>query len=731
MKVPSANRQVGLEGLPGVRQDLRVGPDNFLGGTEAAFGRFAAEGLGQVERAAMEVAARQAEEQRQAEREANQARLVDASGQLQQFDVDQQTGANGGMGWNQLQGVRALAPDETGKGLEALVSDARKLRVSQILDSLGNDEQKRLFAQHATESGAGVYGRVASHVTQQQQVYAKGSLLAGIDAESRGISTNYNDSALLQQHLANIDAYSRQLGTLDGSPELGAQQALKHKSEALQSALNLALNHDDQVVALRILHDFAPQMEPDALLMAHRKINQAQQATAAQRIGGQVMQELSPRMQTSDFDRLLNITTGSESGNRHFGADGQPLISAAGAVGIGQVMPGTGPEAAKLAGLPWNPELFRRGQSGDAGKDEEAEKYNKALAGAYFANQLKTFQGDIGQAWAAYNAGPGAVKAAQAKAGPAWLNELPEETQAYVAKNLRAYASGAGRFSRPTLADALAASDAQVRRQFGEQADPDLIKLARQEATAQFSLQEKAVRQREDEGLAEAYRVLQQNGGQFAALPVAVRAGIPADKVDSVLNFARKLAAGEPVKTDWGLYYQLRTDPGLLRKTNLMAFRDRLNEVEFKQLADRQGGAGGGFVAGSHSAGDVLNGFMREAGIEPMPREGDQEGAAKVGRIWSAFEQRLGEAERHKGAALSADEVEKVATHLFTRVGIAGGIFGAGEKPAVLVDSRKDEVKIPEEERRRIIDAWQEIRPGAPITDRDVDFIYLRRVGLL
>jgi soluble lytic murein transglycosylase len=36
----------------------------------------------------------------------------------------------------------------------------------------------------------------------------------------------------------------------------------------------------------------------------------------------------------------------------------QGAVSPKGAVGIMQVMPATGPEAARLAGVPWDPEAF-------------------------------------------------------------------------------------------------------------------------------------------------------------------------------------------------------------------------------------------------------------------------------------------------------------------------------------------------------------------------------------
>jgi GH24 family phage-related lysozyme (muramidase) len=111
---------------------------------------------------------------------------------------------------------------------------------------------------------------------------------------------------------------------------------------------------------------------------------------------------------------------GQESGGKQFGKDGKPLTSSAGAVGIAQVMPGTGPEAAALAGLPWDEDKFKN----DA-------NYNKELGRAYYNKQLQTF-GNPAMAAAAYNAGPGAVQKAVKEGGANWLSHLPKETQDYV-----------------------------------------------------------------------------------------------------------------------------------------------------------------------------------------------------------------------------------------------------------------------------------------------------------
>ncbi len=109
----------------------------------------------------------------------------------------------------------------------------------------------------------------------------------------------------------------------------------------------------------------------------------------------------------------------------------QSAVSPKGAIGVAQVMPGTAPEAAALAGLPFDESAYK----GDA-------DYNRKLGQAYLRKQQDTF-GDTRLALAAYNAGPGKVAQTLEKVGDprngqvSWdkfMDAMPEETRNYVRK---------------------------------------------------------------------------------------------------------------------------------------------------------------------------------------------------------------------------------------------------------------------------------------------------------
>jgi Transglycosylase SLT domain len=129
------------------------------------------------------------------------------------------------------------------------------------------------------------------------------------------------------------------------------------------------------------------------------------------------------------FDNLIQ----QESKGNHFASNGRVTTSPKGALGIAQIMPGTASEAARLAGLPYDPSRLR--------SDPE---YNRALGEAYYNEQRRTFGRDD-LAAAAYNAGPGAVQRALRRGGADnYLKFLPAETQEYVRKVSGGGATSAG-----------------------------------------------------------------------------------------------------------------------------------------------------------------------------------------------------------------------------------------------------------------------------------------------
>jgi len=163
-----------------------------------------------------------------------------------------------------------------------------------------------------------------------------------------------------------------------------------------------------------------PSVEADLMGMGQGEpVAEGDMAAGDSPYAGQLQEILAN--ESPELVDLIQRQAMQESGGRQFDENGNPITSSAGAVGIMQVMPDTAPEAARLAGLPWDENAYRTD-----------ENYNMLLGIAYMSEMLDRYDGDVEKALAAYNAGPGRLDEALVSNSENWLDNLPAETQNYV-----------------------------------------------------------------------------------------------------------------------------------------------------------------------------------------------------------------------------------------------------------------------------------------------------------
>jgi hypothetical protein len=150
------------------------------------------------------------------------------------------------------------------------------------------------------------------------------------------------------------------------------------------------------------------------------------------------------------INAMLPITRSTESNGQDF-TNGKATTSVKGAKYAMQVMPAT---------------ARKPGFGITAARDDSPEEYNRV--GTELLQKLtEKYGGDPAKAWAAYNAGTGRVDHALSKHGDGWLAAMPAETQAYVAKNVKALGGTDGSTQQasadgPVPAAALAAQNAHA-----------------------------------------------------------------------------------------------------------------------------------------------------------------------------------------------------------------------------------------------------------------------------
>jgi soluble lytic murein transglycosylase len=593
------------------------------------------------------------------QQQANQIRVDDAINQAKEsamklaYDKD--------AGYTNLRGINALQR-ESGRPMAEEYTDNLREQMRNIAGTLGNDAQREAFRSRTQDLVGNFWAQATKHEADQFQEYALSVREGTINNQVREIGLNYRDPNAVDSAVKSIQAAAYDQGRLLGkSAEWSEAQAVKATSNAHVTAIMAALQDGNPMYAQAYLNKYSGQMEANDILRVRGVVTEQTDAQVATVAASGVIQQVAPRYVTSDMDRAFNIAIGTESGGRQFDSAGQPLTSSKGAIGVAQVMPATAPEAAKIAGLPWDEQRY---------KNDAA--YNEALGRAYFQRQLQAFGGNLPQAYAAYNAGPKATQDAVDKAskeGGVWLAYLPKETQDYVAKNMAAYNAGGGQYEKPSLNQVLKQVEAVVGTD-----SPQRLKLAKEEAARQFEVMTKEVKQRDDESVANAMRELVANGGRFSQLPPAIRASLPPDKVSTVMEFGGRIAKGDDL-TSPALYQKLASEPDYLKGLSDNEFyqlRGQLSEADFKKFAQERGDllTGNNQTSATNinstTINNVLNDRLRMLNEDPTPKDGSAD-AARIGVLRKFVRESVLNAQQATGKKMTDAEIERHIDGLFAK----------------------------------------------------------------
>lgn len=712
---------------------------NYAADQAQAMGQQLTQAGGEMARISMELA-----------KEANQLRVNDAMNRVKEqalrLTYDQETGYTNLKGIDALERPDGVAlADEYGEQLQRVISD--------VSGTLGNDQQRQAFAAQAGGLLTNFRGSIFKHESDEYRTYAL-SVSEGVQATAlREIGLSWNDPDTIDKAVHRIKAETYRQGKLLGkSAEWQEAKAREMTSNAHVVAVGAALEQGDVLYADGYLSKYKDQIQANDLLRARGHVTKELDLQVGTHIGAQVFAEYAPRYATSDLQRAFHVALGTESGHRQFDAQGRPLTSRKGAVGIAQVMPGTAPEAAKLAGLEW-----------DENKYKTDAAYNEALGFAYFEKQVKDFDGDIAKAFAAYNAGPGWVKKAEERARKAepgsqesnWFWQLNndsrapgnrQETQNYVEKNMAAYGSGAGKAPPPTKGEMLATLRAQPELA----GNPQRLKHAEARLENDLKVYREDQKQREEETLDTAYKTLYDNGGDFAALPASLRASIPGDKLNSVLTFARTVGKGTHVNNPeaWAEILSLpKTELAQMTPSEFYrSFRPFLDDAHLEKgyalLKDAQGDTGSD---AKHleiiSVANRVKQAAVEAGVIPATRKAE----AKELKAFADFQQMVDNRIRQFEAVdlggkrkANSGELQNIIDHvMLDQVKVPRTLWFGFEKPAALLtddESSRAYVKvggekivlasIPQAQRSTIVGKLR--ARGLPVTEQAVAELWVR-----
>ena len=662
--------------------------------------------------------------------EANQLRVIDATAAAREKLYDlmykPETGLLQQKGWNALQ-------REGGKDLATEYGDAFKEQTASISDSLGNDEQRRMFSQQMLQLQTQLHGTATQHMGTEYRTYQGGVMDAEIKSQANALaligSTDPGQvnpdtgRSRVEESAQAIYTAARAKARLAGLPQaLADTQALDAVSGAHKMAVNGLIEAGKWEQASAYREKYRDQLNAHDLLDVAQKIDNVANLKQGYAAVDKTFATVSPQMNPTSFDRAFNIAVGTESGGRQFGADGKPLTSPKGAIGIAQVMPDTAPEAAKLAGLPWDENRYKT----DA-------DYNKALGRAYFQKQVQDFGGNVSYAYAAYNAGPGATQKALDRAkkeGGNWLSYLPDETQKYVAKNVAQLTAGGGAPKMPTQEEV----QQQVLAQLPPDTNPKVRRAVEEEASRRYTLMKQGNEQRDGQAVDDAMTWLRANDYNWSAMPASLQSRIPSGKLDNLMDYAAKGSKGIPVQTDLSLY-QMLSDDSYLRKLTPQQFsetRQKLSDSDFKKFADRRdaltnpNAANGPGELNTQAISRTLHDRLALMGIDANPKHDDKEGNARVGMIRRMVDDWVLNAQSVAGKKFSDADTAKAIDDLMRQsVTMRSTFMGMTGSPTTQpLFSLKTAGDLPDDARKAIENQFK--ARGITPTDADVVGAYIR-----
>lgn len=411
-----------------------------------------------------------------------------------------------------------------------------------------------------------------------------------------------------------------------------------------------------------------------------------------------------------------------ESGGRQFAANGKPLTSSAGAIGVMQVMPKTAPEAARLAGVKW-----------DEGRYRNDAAYNQQIGAAYFKEMLRQFK-DPEIAAAAYNAGPGAVQKALAKGGN-YLDHLSSETRGYVANFRKRTGSPQQSAQRWDKESAYAAID--------RKADEGAWSFERRErakdyADRHIAREEQLIARREDaaDRAVSDWKLGQGKGfTDTSQIPRNLWASMSSGaREEATRAAAANLKPVEPPSNSQAvreLHVIQHGDPDRFRGLDLSAYIGKVTSAELDAAVTDQAklrGPGGDKVVQARSAvSSAISAFMdRDPAMAALLNKRENpEAYARVAQDMDRFLASVTGGKREP----TGQEMDAAWRRAVMPVTKAGGWFSSSESVPRFKAGDRYQVAVPIVARERIIREWRAEHGGDMPPDGVIGDLYIQGKG--
>jgi hypothetical protein len=585
------------------------------------------------------------------------------------------------------------------KGANALgaYDDARAWwddNAKRAVEGMETPQQQRLMQQMLLRRRDAALDGVARHVASERKTAMGEAWAARIKGIEQDAAAAYNDDRKIAGLIEEADGGTVFWGQRQGQ----TREVIDYNRRAVRSQIRATvigrIAETDPVAAKAYLEKHRGEIDGATQATLDRALKAGvTQQTARDAVTRAMPKPGEPLATGNDFDTLAGAVERVESRGR------VDAVSPKGAAGVMQLMPETAREM--------HAKVFP-GQPYDAARLTTDAAYNRALGRAYLSEMLTRYDGNRTLALAAYNAGPGRVDEWLAKYGDPrkggisegdWAAQIPfAETRAYVAD-----VNGAAGSRDVKVAGSYGARRAALQRELQGQ-PPEVLERAEALLASEFAQR----RQAEDDQRNAALRAIREKVyslkslDQLSPSELAVLDGEPIER-ERLEQFVSRRGKTE---TDPEVYAKLRLmDPDDFVEVDLTApeYRTRLSETDWKREVDRQGGllqstdrrAAAAERAGERSRVQLVTDALREAGIDPTPKDTDKVNAKKVATFNRALDGKI-EAWKleNKGKRITSAEMTVMIGELLVNGELMSGSWWTPDpnrRAFELVDATADE----------------------------------------
>ena len=630
------------------------------------------------------------------------------------------------------------------EGVDALnASIATKAQLGKLRQDLSSKattaRMRRYFDQAVGSIELGLTERIGTHsrnqLKQQQMTISKAeqaqyqndALLNWSDAKAFGDNMSAGLSA--------VEAEARLHGVTGVALDLAKKNYVSSTRKAVVDQL-LADNRQDDAIGYATVHrgDFTAQDMLGVSRILREPMELRFAISAADTVMGGTSQPNTPAGEGVAYSHKSLFENGIVPIEGGTGKNGEFLTSPKGALGPAQVMPGTAPEAAKLAGLKWEENRYRT--------DRE---YNLALGQAYFQQQLRTF-GDPLMAAAAYNAGPGsaekgtglrgAIAKARAKGG-SWRDYLPSETKDYVSR-FAARVGAQASYDGIDEGEVYGRLDAVAER---EGWTPEQKKAVLSEVDRRIARSKSLIQAREEDAYDNAVSAAVRLGDDFtdvAQLGTTFSNLSPQQQLSvknmASANLAAKLRAQAPrdgSDTYTALHNMATLDPDKFIKTDLRVYKPLLTQGNFSSLSQAQAkmkseGPSGKEVSSRKAISSTIDFYSRIDGQALDPKK-DPENFVRVFDDMNAF---LREATDGNKRSPTDAELKAAYGRATMQVSQPGALWGTNSRRRYEVEPGTSfTTDIDPSVRAMIVERYRQRNGGRPPDEDAITQIYVAGKG--